>query len=407
VRKIFEQLKATLAQFIKQRDYLLLLIVCQDSEAALVLKALRDLDRESASNMFLLFADEFRSADSFVDDVAARLDAEHNLVNESGQTEALKLPPLPAELLDRSRHPHDRFEAGLCWGRSLIDPAIGQRAVWGVGPLQITDESAYYSFLAGFLPNAHVLPWMRGARIIARVPAHFQLHSSPFAGAQRVQVQPFSIPPGIQEQDMLATAADPKLPPEDRMQAEVQLGYLDYGYGRFDAAIERFMKALAFYQWAEIPAMEGLVICGLGDVARALGNWNDARYWYECAVVPAGKARNPMLLSTVIQDLAVVSFVENRFGDAEERYSELVTLKRAMVDEIGLVEALEWQGLSQEKQNAYDRAVVCWEEGALICRSFELKDRERELLGHLRRGYEALGMREELATFDAEWSAQD
>ena len=41
------------------------------------------------------------------------------------------------------------------------------------------------------------------------------------------------------------------------MQAEVQLAYLDYAHSRFDQAIERFLKALAFFQWAEIPVMEG------------------------------------------------------------------------------------------------------------------------------------------------------
>jgi hypothetical protein len=152
--------------------------------------------------------------------------------------------------------------------------------------------------------------------------------------------------------------------------------------------------------------MEGLVMCGLGDTARAEGNWTDARYWYECAVVPAVKAGNPILLSTVVQDLAVVSFVENRFSDAEDRYCELAALKRSMVDELGLVEALEWQGLSQERHGAYDRAITSWEEGALICRAFELNDREQDLLGHLRRGYQALGMHEELDRFDEEWALQ-
>src|SRR5207249_384260 len=147
---------------------------------------------------------------------------------------------------------------------------------------------------------------------------------------------------------------------------------LDYAHSRFDKAIERFLKALAFFQWAEIPVMEGVVISGLGDIARRQGNLKEAQHWYACAVVPAAKAGNPILMSNIVQNLAVAAFQEKRFADAEERYAELVTLKRAMIDEEGLTEALEWQGLSQEKQQAYERAVVCWEEGALICKAFEM-----------------------------------
>ena len=206
-------------------------------------------------------------------------------------------------------------------------------------------------------------------------------------------MKPFTIPPNAHEEELAAAADDPKVPLGDRMQAEVQLAYLDYAHSRFDKAIERFLKALAFFQWAEIPVMEGLVICGLGDVARRQGNSKEAQHWYACAVVPAAKDGNPILMSMIVQNLAVAAFQEKRFADAEERYAELVTLKRAMLDEQGLAEALEWQGLSQEEQRAYDRAVVCWEESALIYKAFEMTDQLGPMLAHLRRGYQALDAR--------------
>jgi tetratricopeptide (TPR) repeat protein len=151
--------------------------------------------------------------------------------------------------------------------------------------------------------------------------------------------------------------------------------------------------------------MEGLIISGLGDIERSKENWKQAQHWYACAVVPAAEAGNPILLANIVQNLALVAYHEKRFADAEERYGELATLKRGMFDEIGLAEALEWQGLCQEKQNAFDRAVESWEEAALVCKTFELKDRFPPMLTHLRRGYEKLGMREELQAFDAIWKA--
>jgi tetratricopeptide (TPR) repeat protein len=405
MRKIFEQLIGTLRQFLKQRDHLLLLVPCEDSDVALLLTALRDLDRESSSDLFLLFADDFGSPEMFLDDLAERLQEEHQLTNEAVAPDVPKLPPLPSDLLDMKNPSAARLEAGMRYAHSLIDPRKGQHFLWGMGPGTIDDAESYLELLAQLLPRPDIRPWMRGARIVARVPADFQIANSPLAGAKRVQVKPFTIPANAQEDELLVAAGDPKLPLGDRMQAEVQLAYLDYAHSRFDQAIERFLRALAFFQWAEIPVMEALVISGLGDIARRQGNLKEAQHWYTCAVVPAAKDGNPILLSTIVQNLAVIAFEEQRFADAENRYAELVTLKRAMLDEVGLAEALEWQGLSQEGQRAYDRAIVCWEESALICKAFELTDRLDPVLTHLRRGYQALDMRQELEEFDAQWTA--
>jgi tetratricopeptide (TPR) repeat protein len=404
MRKLFDQMMESLRKFLKQRDHLLLLVPCEDSDISLLLKALRDLDRESSSDLFLLFADDFQTPDTFLDDIARRLQQEHALTNEAVGSDVPKLPPLPRAFLDPRNPPLARFEAGLQYAHSLIDFRQGQHFIWGLGPGTISDPRSYLDLLAQLLPDPEIRPWMRGARIVARVPPDFQLARSRLATANWVQVRPFVIPPNAQEEELIATSEDPKIPLGDRMQAEVQLAYLDYAHSRFDEAIKRFLRALAFFQWARIAAMESLIICGLGDIARRQENWQEAQHWYACAVEPGAKADNPVLMSHIVQNLAVVAFHENRFREAEERYGELVTLKRAMIDEDGLVEALEWQGLSQERQGAYDRAVVCWEEGTLICKAFELKHRLDPLLAHLRHGYQVLQRHGELEKFEEEWN---
>ena len=95
MRKIFDQLMDTLREFLKQRDDLLLLVPCEDSDVPLLLKALRDLDRESGSDMFLLFAEDFSDPDAFLDNIAQRLQEEHELTNEAVGPDVPKLPPLP------------------------------------------------------------------------------------------------------------------------------------------------------------------------------------------------------------------------------------------------------------------------------------------------------------------------
>ena len=84
MREIFDQLLETLRQFVKQRDDLLLLVPCEDSDVPLLLMALRTLDRESASDLFLLFADDFSDPDTFLDSIAQRLQEEHELTNQAG-----------------------------------------------------------------------------------------------------------------------------------------------------------------------------------------------------------------------------------------------------------------------------------------------------------------------------------
>ena len=93
--KIFNQLMDTLREFLKQRDDLLLLVPCEDSDVPLLLMALRDLDRESGSDMFLLFAEDFSDPDAFLDNIAQRLQEEHELTNEAVGPDVPKLPPLP------------------------------------------------------------------------------------------------------------------------------------------------------------------------------------------------------------------------------------------------------------------------------------------------------------------------
>jgi hypothetical protein len=81
MRKLYDQLIATLRTFLKQRDDLLLLVPCEDSDVALLLKALRDLDRVGR-RCVLLFAEDFQAPDTFMTNTAQRLQEEQKLTNE-------------------------------------------------------------------------------------------------------------------------------------------------------------------------------------------------------------------------------------------------------------------------------------------------------------------------------------
>src|SRR5438477_7260933 len=42
-------------------------------------------------------------------------------------------------------------------------------------------------------------------------------------------------------------------------------------------------------------------------------------HWYECAIVPAAKSGNPILMATIVQNLAVVAFQEKRLDRKSTR----------------------------------------------------------------------------------------
>src|SRR5690348_5860707 len=120
MRRLFDRLTATLSRFVTQRDDLLLLIPCNDSDYALVLKALRDLDRASASDLYLLFAADFADPTQYVSAMAQSQLDEWTLVN-GAVPESERLPPLPAAWLDTEKPPADRLALGLEYAKSLID----------------------------------------------------------------------------------------------------------------------------------------------------------------------------------------------------------------------------------------------------------------------------------------------
>src|SRR5436190_23144155 len=124
--RIFDQLIGMLRQFVTQRDHLLLLVPCADSDVALLLKALRDLDRESGADLFLLFAEDFSAPDAFLNSIAQHLREEHKLTNEAVGSDSQKLPPLSSAFLDLKTPPQARLEAGLRYAHSLIDARKGQ-----------------------------------------------------------------------------------------------------------------------------------------------------------------------------------------------------------------------------------------------------------------------------------------
>lgn len=388
MRKAIEQFQKLLVDFIEQRDKLMLLVACPEAEAALMLKLLLDQQNNSRNDLYYLIADDFTSADEYVDAIVARLEREYNA---SVETPGANIPPV----IDTCRRSSgtsagSRLVACFSYARSLIPPATGHRIVWCLSPGKIARVSEFEALLLECVSTAKIEPWMRGLRLFTRLP---EMHSKnkDLIANRWAKYGRFAIPADASESELRAEVSHPKLSPGDRAQALLQLGFIDLAHGRFRVATAGLKESLAIYQQRQDPGMQSLSMIGLGDVCRREGDLEKAKYWYECAIVPAGEGKQIVCLAMIAQHLGAIAYTQQRFADAAFYYDQLAVLKRSIPDEDGLVEALLWRGRSQAAVPEGEQALASFQEAVLVCKSFDLAHHEEECLVELRRGYAALG----------------
>jgi len=209
-------------------------------------------------------------------------------------------------------------------------------------------------------------------------------------------------------QDMQAAlrdgAADEGAPVEERMQALLSLAVLDYAHNRAADAVARFNHLLGYYQHTGNTVMQAFVLNGLGDVARRQGDADGARHWYECAVPPAIEGGDPIVLSGVVRNLGEAAYQRRQYAEAEQYFDHLHRLTAVTLDADGKARALEWRGLSQEKQGDPTRAAESWETAAEFCRK-SWAPGLRPNLEHLARVYQQQRRGDRLAAVQAELRA--
>ena len=96
MRKLIEKIQNGLENFIEQRDNLVMIVSCDDNDAPLVLKIVSDLEQADATDVYLLFADDFVAPDPYVSVTIERLREQHKIANEWLVEQGRKpLPPIP------------------------------------------------------------------------------------------------------------------------------------------------------------------------------------------------------------------------------------------------------------------------------------------------------------------------
>jgi tetratricopeptide (TPR) repeat protein len=403
MRKLFAKLREDITQFIGQRDDFAMIASCSDNDSGIVLQLLRDIEQSQASDIFLLFSDNFIQSNAFVSVAIERLREQHSLACQALAEKGQKpLPPLPAELSDESEAPHRRLQNAILFARSLLPREGGHRLVWAMFPQRIANRGEYLELVKTFAPGQGVEAWMAGIRIIFRDEPGGGEHASALTEARRVRLLNIDLGPAAMEASMRQEATDAELPEADRMQALLSLALLDAAHSRTQDAAAKYNVLLEHYQRTENYLMQAFVMNGYGDLFQRLADLDQARQWYECAVAPASAAKNPLLLTMIAKNLGDVSYKLGSYGAAEEYYDGVDKVSRVTLDAGSKVRALEWRGLSQEKQGKYESAIQSWEAAAVLSRTMNFPVFLKENLEHLRRLSSALGLKDKASAAEAE-----
>jgi tetratricopeptide (TPR) repeat protein len=269
-------------------------------------------------------------------------------------------------------------------------------------PQQISDRREYLRLVASFVPWEGVKPWMAGIRLLFRDQTSTAEYALGLAGAPRVRLINVDIGPAAMEASTREDVEDEELPDEDRMQALLSLALLDYAHNRTNDAITKYNQLLGYYQRTENQLMQAFIIKAFGDVFHRQGVLDKAQHWYECAVPPAAAAKDPLILAALTGNLGDVSYKLGQYAEAEHYYDGVDKLSAVTLDSGSKIRALEWRGLSQERQGKHNEAIESWEGAALLSRKIDLPALLRENLEHLNRAYRKLGRNDKASSVEAE-----
>lgn len=405
MRKLFDQCQQAIEAFVEQRDDLLLVIPCTDADAPLVAQTVADAEQANGTDAFLVFPDPYVMPGPYIDVVVERLREQHTLANKALEEEGRPpFPPMPDALADARRPPDERLREAIAFAHALVPPEGGHRLVWALLPMAIEDRVSFLKLVSTLVPWEGLEPWMPGVRLVVRDAPLTPPVAERYAQAPRLRVHPVDFGPEALEESMQEEVADESRTDEDRMNTLLSLALLDYAHNRFDDALHKYEKLLGYYQHTGNKPMQALVMSGLGDLNHRSELLVHAKYWYECALVPLAEAPTPVLLFSVLKNLGQVSYKLGDYPTAGQYFEMVDQVATQMRDAEGKAWALEWRGLSQERQGQYGEAVESWKTAAELSRSVGMDANLRANLEHLERTYTRGRMLRERAEVAAELS---
>ena len=388
-----KELHKALGGFVQQSQRSILVISLEESELVLVLKLIQTMDQQDNANVYGLFpAPITKGGSAYVADVvkslASQLDGANTARVGEGQT---PWPPMPAACTDVRLPATQRLRASILHARSLVPNNPDNRLVFCLLPQQIGAPESYVDAISSLLPKpgSEPDPAWAGIRLILRDDKAKPLLIPELRRQKNPHVLVYEpdLTPAALMDSMAQEVADPTLPEAERMQVLGQLASLDFAYGRLDEAAAKYGVLYDYYRRYKAPAMQALVLQGVGDILRKTGNLSLACERYAQGLTHALETQSLPLMLGLAYNVGDLDLELKNYAEADGHLDIARTIARKSLNPRLQADAMEKMGIARMGQKRYADAVAIWNEAAEVCRGCNHRDRLCSILEHLAQVY--------------------
>jgi tetratricopeptide (TPR) repeat protein len=390
-----KELQQALDGFLQQSRYSVLVIGLEESELIFVLKMIQTMDQGDNANVYGLFPQAVaKPSPDYVGEIitslASQLDGANTARTGDGQP---AWPPMPEICSDPRAPATQRLRAAILHARSLVPNDPDNRLVFAILPQQIDLPAAYLDALSSLLPapSGPPDPAWAGIRLIlrddGRKPAlipQVRQQKNP-----HVLVYEPDLSPAALMDSMAQEVADPTLTEAERMEVLGQLASLDFAYGRLDEAAAKYGVLYDYYRRYKAPAMQALVLQGVGDILRKTSNLPLARERYAQGLTLALETQSLPLMLGLTYNVGDVNLELGNFSEAEGHLDIARTIASKTLNPQLQADAMEKMGIARLGEKRYADAVAIWNEAAEVCRGCNHRDRLCSILERMAAVYGA------------------
>ena len=394
MRAKIKELQQALEMFVQQSRRSILVIRLEESELIFVMKLLQTMDQQDNANVYGLFPEAVtKSSSAYVTEVLASLGNQLDGVNTARTGDGKPpWPPMPAACEPRAPA-SQRLRAAILHARSLVPNDPDNRLVFCLLPQQIAVPPSYLDALSSLIPapaSPPDLAWA-GIRLIIRddglrpvlIP-ELRRQKNPHVLVYEPDLSPTAL-----MDSMAQEVADPTLSEAERMQVLTQLATLDFAHGRLDEAAAKYGVLYDYYRRYKAPAMQALVLQGVGDILRKTGNLPLARDRYAQALTHALETQSLPLMLGLAYNVGDLNLELQNYAEADGHLDIARTIASKSLNPQLQADAMEKMGIARMGEKRIADAVVIWNEAAEVCRGCNHLDRLCSILERLSATYAA------------------
>ncbi len=390
----------TLAAFVRQDRYQVLVVRATNVELIYFLKIVEALDLREPAHVFGLFpqavaGDASAYVTSVLNGLRTQLDPVNQLRVAAGEP---SWPPLPPACDDPALPPARRLRAGVAHAAGLVPGGIEHRLVFSLLPQTIAKPETYAQAVAAILsPEAAPEPAWPRVRLILRDDGAAPRIIEALRRSKRPDVLIYEpdLSPAALMDAMAHDIRDPGLPEAQRMQMLTELASLDYAYGRLEEASAKYEILYDYYRRHQSPLMQAFVLQGVGDVLRRVGRLPLARERYAQGLTLAITTQGLPLIMALAYAVGDVSLELQRFQDAADHLEIARKVALSLHNRPVEADALEKIGDARLALNRPGEAIGVWRDAAAVCRVAAYKERLLSVLARMAKTFGSARMQGE------------